>query len=192
VDLCSAHDQDHIPLHKALKKATQKAKREWANSIISNAKNEELWQVTKWRHSQWVSFILAILTNQGLSSEDPTKAEAFQARFFNNHPLAVPDIFPDDPPPLLSRDLAMITQEEIATALFNTSNKSAPGPSGQGYLLIKWAFLAHLECLTHLYNACLRLGHHPFLWKEAMAVVIPKPNQMDPSLPKNYHPISFL
>ena len=66
------------------------------------------------------------------------------------------------------------------------SNKSAPGPSGQNYTLVKWTFQAHPERLLHLLNACLQVGHHPRLWREATVVVIPKPNRTDPSLPKNY------
>jgi Reverse transcriptase (RNA-dependent DNA polymerase) len=188
----SARDEDRKAKRRALRKATVKAKREWANDIVSNAKNEDLWRVAKWRHGRRVSFIPAILTNQGLSSDEPAKAEAFRARFFNAQPPDVPVVFPDDPLPLAPRELAPITQDEVATALSGTSNKSAPGPSGQSYLLIKWAFSVHPARLTQLFNACLRLGHHPPQWREATVAVVPKPNRTDPSLPKNYRPISLL
>ena len=148
--------------------------------------------MAKWRHGHRVSFIPAILTNQGLSSDDPSKAQAFKARFFNEQPPDIPINFTDDPPALPPRDFSPITQEEVVSAISGTSNKSAPGLSGQGYLLIKWAFSSHPERLTHLYNACLRLGHHPHQWRDATVVVVPKPNRTDPSLPKNYHPISLL
>ena len=191
-DLRSANDQNRRDIRRSLKKATTKAKRDWANEIISNAKGDALWRVAKWRHGRRVSFILTILTDQGLSSDDPSKAQAFRARFFNNQPPQVPETFPDDPPPAPVRDLTPITQDEIAAALSGTSNKSAPGPSGQSYLLVKWAFLAHPARITHLFNACLRIGHHPQHWREATVVVVPKPNRSDPSLPKNYRPISLL
>ena len=191
-DLRSTSNQDQGNIHKALKKATTKAKRDWANEIITKAKGDELWKVAKWHHGRHVSFIPAILTDQGLASDDPSKAQAFRARFFNDRPPDVPVSFPDDPPPFPPRVLSPITQEEIATALSGTSNKSAPGPSGQGYLLIKWAFLIHPAHLTHLYNACLHIGHHPQVWREASVVVVPKPNRTDPTLPKNYRPISLL
>ena len=177
---------------RALKKATRKAKRDWANSVIANAKNEDLWRMAKWRHGRRVSFIPAILSNQGLASDEPTKAQAFRSRFFNDHPPIVPTRLPDDPPALPPRDFSPITNEEIATALSGTSNKSAPGPTGQGYLLIKWAFSAHPARITHLFNSCLLLGHHPHQWREATVTVVPKPNRTDPSLPKNYRPISLL
>ena len=148
--------------------------------------------MAKWRHGRRVSFIPAILSNQGLASDEPTKAQAFRSRFFNDHPPIVPTRLPDDPPALPPRDFSPITNEEIATALSGTSNKSAPGPTGQGYLLIKWAFSAHPARITHLFNSCLLLGHHPHQWREATVAVVPKPNRTDPSLPKNYRPISLL
>ena len=166
---------------RALRKATVKAKCEWANDIVSNAKNDDLWRVAKWRHGWHVSFMPAILTNQGLSSDEPAKAEAFRAQYFNAQPPNVPEVFPDDPPPLAPRELAPITQDEVAMALSGTSNKLAPGPSGQNYLLIKWAFAVHPACLTQLFNACLQRGHHPTppQWREATVAVVPKPNRTD-------------
>ena len=97
-NLCYARDQDRQATHTALKKAMTKAKREWATEVINNAQNQDLWKIAKWRHGRWVSFIPAILTNNRLSSDDSSKAQAFRARFFNNHPPEVPEVFPDDPP----------------------------------------------------------------------------------------------
>lgn len=59
-------------------------------------------------------------------------------------------------------------------------------------MLVKWIFAAHPTRLTNLFNACLRIGHHPHLWREATVAVVPKLNRTDPSLPKNYRPISLL
>jgi Reverse transcriptase (RNA-dependent DNA polymerase) len=46
--------------------------------------------------------------------------------------------------------------------------------------------------MLNLLTACLRTGHHPQPWKEAVVCVIPKPNRADYTLAKNYHPISLL
>jgi len=46
--------------------------------------------------------------------------------------------------------------------------------------------------MTELLNGCLRAGHHPHQWKEAVICIIPKPNRADYTLPKNFHPISLL
>lgn len=44
----------------------------------------------------------------------------------------------------------------------------------------------------NLLEACLRAGHHPRLWKEAVVAVIPKPKRLDYMLAKNFRPISLL
>lgn len=41
-------------------------------------------------------------------------------------------------------------------------------------------------------QVCLKAGHHPHLWKEAVVCVIPKPNWADYTLAKNFRPISLL
>jgi hypothetical protein len=48
------------------------------------------------------------------------------------------------------------------------------------------------ERLANLMSACLRAGHHPRPWKEAIVCVIPKPNRADYTLAKNFRPISLL
>jgi len=80
--------------------------------------------------------------------------------------------------------------DEISAVLSSTSNKSAPGISSINYKLLKWAFAASPQRFLDLYNAALTLGYHP--WKEALVVVIPKPNKPDYSLPKAYRPIALL
>jgi len=116
--------------------------------------------------------------------------EAFKQHFFvTDHP----DVNPfqhDDPDPLPPCDLAPITQHEIASALCDTSNKSAPGLSSINYQLIKWAFNSRPDHFLNLFNAAVTLSHHP--WSNALVVVIPKPAKPDYSLPKAYRPISLL
>ena len=79
---------------------------------------------------------------------------------------------------------------EVKHTLQGTSNKSAPGPLGIGYKLVKWAFATHPDFILDIYNATLRLGHHP--WTTAKVVIIPKPNKPDYSAAKAYHLVSLL
>jgi hypothetical protein len=86
----------------------------------------------------------------------------------------------------------LITTAKIANALHPMSNKSAPGPSGHNYKLIKWVFEAQAEWLQAIFNACLTLGHHPKAWKMVAIAVVPKPGKKDYSLPKCYCPVALL
>jgi hypothetical protein len=83
-----------------------------------------------------------------------------------------------------------VMPEEITEVLRTTSNTSAPGPSGIGYAILKWAHVAHPEVLTIIFNLCLSLGVHP--WNTATIVVLNKPQKPDYSQPKAYRPISLL
>jgi hypothetical protein len=65
-----------------------------------------------------------LLTNHGLSSDDLSNAQVFQARFFSNQPPNVPEVFPDDIPALEARDFSPITHEEITS----THTPWAPTP----------------------------------------------------------------
>jgi hypothetical protein len=47
------------------------------------------------------------------------------------------------------------------------------------------------SALTNIFNASLRLGYVPALWKHAEVILIPKPDK-DHSHPSNHRPISLL
>ena len=79
---------------------------------------------------------------------------------------------------------------EIAHALQSMTNASAPGPSGVGYKLLKWAHAARPEALANIYTDCLIAGIHP--WKQVMVITINKPFKPDYSKPKAYRPISLM
>ena len=83
-----------------------------------------------------------------------------------------------------------MTKDKVTHTLKNTSNKSAPGPLGINYKLVKWAFGAHPDFILDIYNTALRWGHHP--WTTAKVVIIPKPNKADYSEVKAYRPVSLL
>jgi hypothetical protein len=95
-------------------------------------------------------------------------------------------------PPLFTnrRTFFRVTEEEVRQALSTTSNKSAPGPSGITYKLLKWTFEANPDLIITTLNGALEQGTHP--WGTADVVVIPKPNKPDYSLAKAYRPISLL
>jgi hypothetical protein len=88
------------------------------------------------------------------------------------------------------RSFFHVTKEEVRQALSTTSNKSAPGPSGITYKLLKWTFAANPDLIITTLNGALEQGTHP--WGTADVVVIPKPNKPDYSLAKAYRPISLL
>ena len=127
-----------------------------------------------------------------LVTEHGDMADILANRFFNDDPAPVDTHFHDDPNPVPERDWTPIGPKEIKELLNKTSNTSSPGLSGIGYQLVKWAWGTIKDYVAALFNACATLGYHPARWKRAVIAVIPKPDQKDYSLPKNYRPIALL
>ena len=67
-----------------------------------------------------------------------------------------------------------VTLEEWEEALRNTKNKSAPGPTGITYPLLKEAGKEAKELFRTLANKCIILGIMPKKWKLGMLYPIPK------------------
>jgi len=85
-----------------------------------------------------------------------------------------------------------IDEAFIEPLLMKSAKCSTPGRSGHTWMLIKWAWAADPKRITSLMDACLRAGHHPRLWKEAVVCVIPKLGWADCTQAKNFQPISLL
>jgi hypothetical protein len=129
-------------------------------------------------------------SSDNLVTKPEGKAKLFHQRFFPADLRLVNTIQHDDPPPLNTRTWANITAEEITEAFRTSSTKSAPGPSGIGYNILKWAHTARPNALTIIFNLCLETSKHP--WNEATIIVLNKPQKPDYSVAKAYRPISLL
>ena len=172
-----------------LKGTVRAAKRRWADNYIEKA---QLWEVAAWRHGRKTSKVPSLKGPEGLVHSHEGVADILSQRFFSQTPLSVEINFADDPPPRPTRPLPTIDEEMVGTLLKKAANKSAPGRSGHTWSLLKWAWAADPARMVSLLSACLRAGHHPRLWKEAVVCVIPKPNRADYTLAKNFRPISLL
>jgi endonuclease/exonuclease/phosphatase family metal-dependent hydrolase len=179
--------------HHALRTTIRRAKREWAEAILTDACNsdKDLWGVAKWRKGRRSNVIPPLRTPDGtVSGLHSDMSASLRTRFFPPNPIVVSREQHTDPPPCHPRAHHPITHGEIHACLKDASPSSAPGPSGLSYRFLQWAFAAAPERFIRLYNACLDMGTHP--WKEADVVVIPKPGKPDYSAPKAYRPISLL
>ena len=168
------------------------AKREWSQSFLSNSDPLSLWKATRWRHGRRSS-TLPILSHPDEVDPSPAphhQAGILRAKFFSHVPSPVSITQPDDPEPLPTRDLPDVTEDEVRVALSGTSNSSAPGISGIGYKLLKWAFAASPDRFVDLFNGCLTFGIHP--WHSAKVIPVPKPGKPDYGVAAAYRPISLL
>jgi hypothetical protein len=183
-------DEEAREANRHLKRVVREAKRSWANDYITTA---NIWEVAAWRHGRRSSLIPALLDHDGkLVYDHEGMATLLSERFFAEEGAPIPTSFPDDPPPRPARPFHPFNEEEITPLIKATSNKSAPGSSGIDWSLLKKGWDAVKDHLIDVYNACLILGYHPPVWKEAKVVAIPKPDKPDYSLPKAHRPISLL
>ena len=172
-----------------LKGTVRAAKRKWANEYIEGA---QLWEVAAWRHGRKTSKVPSLQGPEGLVHTHEEVADILSQRFFAQNPPIVEVEFADDPAPRPTRTLPSIDEELVGTLLNKASNKSAPGQSGHSWTLLKWAWVADSSRIVELLSACLKAGHHPRSWKEAVVCVIPKAKRADYTLAKNFRPISLL
>ena len=175
--------------HARLRGTVSTAKRMWADDYIEKA---QLWEVAKWRHGRKLTKVPALQGTEGLVHSHEEVSSILSRRFFPQNPPLVDQTFPDDPQPHQTRPLAQIDEEFIEPLIQKASKRSAPGRSGHTWTLVKWAWKADPKRLTRLLQTCLKAGHHPLLWKEAVVCVIPKPGRADYTLAKNFRPISLL
>ena len=159
--------------HARLKGTVRAAKRKWADDYIEKA---QLWEVAKWRHGRKLNKVPSLQGTGGLAHSHKEVANILSQRFFPQAPPIVNPYFPDDPAPHAPRVLTQFDEAFIEPLVKKAAKRSAPGQSGHTWTLIKWAWAADPKQLTSLLNACLKAGHHPRRWKEAVVCVIPKPN----------------
>ena len=89
-------------------------------------------------------------------------------------------------------ELPQITKFELENAIFSLKKKSAPGKDGISIELIQLAYILLETILLRLFNACLKISHHPTKWKVAKITVLKKPNKETYKTPKSFRAISVL
>ena len=179
---------------KTFRSAVREAKRSWAHQqLFETANTNNIWNMARIRKGRRSQILPPLKdTNGNIHSDTSTKASLLKDRFFppKTNTVNIEQAALYDPEPLPPRPWIPITADEIHTSLMDTSNKSAPGPSGINYKLLKWAFDACPDIITHIFNLSLSTGTH--VWKHATIIPVPKPNKPDYSAPKAYRPVSLM
>ena len=182
-------EEDRKCKSACLRAAARKAKWRWVDDVIGKS---NLWEVATWRHGRKMNKVPPLQAKDSLVNSHADISRILSSRFFVETPPEVPNRLADDPPPLATRELPTFTDKLIADLLADTSNLSSPGASGQTWRLIKWAWSSAAETLTDLITGCVRAGHHPLIWRQAIVCAVPKPQRVDYSLAKNFRPVSLL
>ena len=170
-----------------------KAKRDWAYHFASNVETNKVWSLNSWyRGIQRYEIPLISKPNGEKATSNTEKLIFFREAFFPEPPMVQTEQFDPENPLPNTRPFEDVTMREIDKHLRKTSNTSAPGLSGILYQAIKWAWGSAGETIHYILKWSLRLGVHHSDWKQAVMVIIPKPNKSSYSIPKAYCPIQLL
>jgi hypothetical protein len=104
----------------------------------------------------------------------------------------VGDIPLDSPTvPIASLPFPEITDTDIEQAIHRDGN-TAPGADEIPTSILKTAWPLIKDKVRLLFQGCLRIGHHPACFRQAILAIIQKPNKADRSSPRAYRPIALL
>jgi hypothetical protein len=71
--------------------------------------------------------------------------------------------------------------ETIKAAIWRIKPSGAPGIDGVSARMLRKAWPALKEPITHLFGQCVKSGQFPECWKSAELVLVPKPGTVDVS-----------
>lgn len=132
--------------------------------------------------------------NGDWARSDLEKAEAFATHLsevFEPNPADVSLTLPSSPMPPILGNIVFNAQEVEAIIENQIKTRKAPGYDSVTPSMIKNLPFVAVIVLTKLFNAILKIGFFPDLWKISEIKMISKPGK-DLTLPSSYRPISLL
>ena len=87
----------------------------------------------------------------------------------------------------------LLGEDELQAACSSSKVKgTTPGPDGITQEIISRAYTAIPQTFLQLYQTLLTRGHQPLCWRQAIGVILPKPNKPNYAIPKAYRIICLL
>jgi len=173
---------------RSLRRAIRKAKKECWNRFLTEAEGKEVWTAAGYTQPRIDKEGQALVLEDGSVAEGHDDRE--QAVLVAHFPPAPPGTY--EPVTVGGRAYKRVDAQLIGSLLGKASNTSAPGEDQISADIVKVFWSWDPQRFVQLVRACIRLGHHPKLWKTAKGVVIPKPRKPDYSKVGAYRVISLL
>ena len=181
---------------RALRNTIRKAKRHFYHNKLNTATTgTDVFQMTKWHKStgSYRSPPLKDPTRPDLPPATTISAKMDTlARNLLQNVAEVGDI-PLDSPAVSNSSLPFpeITDTEVCKAVLNVRNTSPREDEITTEVLqIGWTLIKTL--VISLFQACLKIGHHPACFRTAILAMLSKPNKPDRTSPRAYRPIALL
>jgi hypothetical protein len=169
------------------RRGIRRAKRECWNRFLQEGKGNDVWTATRYTTPKIDKAGQALVDEEGNIAEGHYDRE--KALLAAHFPKAPPS---DYMPREGGRAFERVNTELVGDLLGKASSQSAPGDDriSAGILKVFWEW--DQQRITQLVRACIRLGHHPELWKTAKGIVIPKAGKPDYSKVRAYRVICLL
>ena len=172
------------------RKGVRKAKADFWAQQINKAKGKDIWRIGRWRQKR-DPFGAPPLKDRGeflVTGND--KAECFLRRLLAKA-ARNPAPALEGPPSKRLPTVPLPSLADTKDCLLGSGN-TAPGLDHLTTSVLKAVWETIGPIIQTIYAACLTVGHHPRIWKEARVVMVPKPNKDDASDPRNWRPIALL
>jgi hypothetical protein len=184
--------QDHTT-YKATRneyfRGIKTAKAETWKSFLADAVGKDIYQAMKYTKPRKTQSTPNITVSNATATTFDSKAQLFRKAMFPPPPT---DNSPTPPAPKHPLQWTTFTPTEIQKAINTSAPRKAPGPDGIPFLCLQKSYNAIPQHFNSLYATLGQKGYHPKCWRQAVTVVIPKPNKPDYSSPKAYRPVALL
>ena len=170
--------------------AIKKAKSECWNQFLEDADGKDIFKAFQYTKSRKVERLPILEHGDKKAITFQEKCDAFMSVLFQKPPTSG-NISWENYQENSQWTWPKVTKDEVQQAIFTSSTTKAAGPDGIGFLILQKLFPVLEKHLVKLYQALVRAGYHPKCWREAIGVILPKPNR-NMTLPKSYRVISLL
>ncbi|KAI7944162.1 hypothetical protein MJO28_011690 [Puccinia striiformis f. sp. tritici] len=188
VQACDCYQQ----WQKKFKEKVFELKRDHWRKFLAESKDHQIFKAYKFTKPSNNGSVAPLLNE----NDELTSNKEEQARLLFKGTSQVPincdldDIQPHSFPNSLSfPDISAIEVDNIISIL---PKKKACGHNDITNETLSWSKNILLKPLTHLFNACLRLGYFPKFWRHAITVIIRKADKESYAVPGAYRPIALL
>src|SRR5436189_4032752 len=190
----STAEDKYIDIKRQYYYEIKSAKSKYWNNFLENAKDKDIFkafQYTKQNRIEKLPILQYQTENSHLKAVTfNEKCDAFMKVLFTKPSATKKPIWANYQD---SKKWAWpkINKDEIKTVIFTSSIKKAAGPDTISFLIIQKIYHILEDRFYKLYKALIESGYHSKCWKEAIGVILKKPNRKA-TIPKSYRVISLL
>jgi hypothetical protein len=157
----------------------------------NTADSERCWRALRYSKPQTPSYTPAIktFTDDGQLRSVAASAEEKEDVFMRQ---AFPRQETTDVGTATPNTTARVGAREVHEALFAQSTKKAPGVDQLGFRALRLLWSWDADRMVAIVQGCIRLGHHPRVWKTAKGILLRKQGKPSYAIAKAYRVISLL